>query len=142
MLKLILINQLLGVPQSFPAVQIPEINGYTADTTSIPAVNNVTGDTKNIEKTVVYTPKTYSGQITYVDQNGNTIHQQKFRLVGRLSLGTFLHQLQSLVMESLLKLSQLLIRPSLFNQQIQRLQRTLYQIILERSTQVALPRMI
>ena len=64
------------VPQSFPAVQIPEINGYTADTTSIPAVNNVTGDTKNIEKTVVYTPKTYSGQITYVDQNGNTIHQQ------------------------------------------------------------------
>ena len=57
-------------------VQIPEINGYTADTTSIPAVNNVTGDTKNIEKTVVYTPKTYSGQITYVDQNGNTIHQQ------------------------------------------------------------------
>ena len=64
------------VPQSFPAVQIPEINGYTADTTSIPAVNNVTGDTKNIEKTVVYTPNTYSGQITYVDQNGNTIHQQ------------------------------------------------------------------
>ena len=52
---------------------VPTVPGYTASQREVPATK-VTSDTKNQTVTVTYTANTQTTTISYVDQNGKTVH--------------------------------------------------------------------
>ena len=65
---------------TFPAVDAPQITGYTPSVSQVAAINNVTATTANIVRTIVYTPVQDTITINYVDQteNGKIIHTDTY----------------------------------------------------------------
>ena len=59
--------------QTFDAVKVPTVTGYTPDRTEVPSVDVRFGD-HNIDETVIYTPDSETAQIKYIDDvTGNVL---------------------------------------------------------------------
>ena len=66
--------QPVGGKVDFPAVDAPEIAGYTPNESQVPMITNVSATTANISKTIVYTPIQGTVVFNYYDEtDGNKL---------------------------------------------------------------------